>query len=106
MIDSIQFEYENGERSKSHGGWGGSYDFWRVPTGEHIEKVNLRAGDVIDSIQFITDKGSRSPRWGQDGGDSYTIEIPTGYKIVGFFGGDGQWLDRIGFNIVPMNETG
>jgi hypothetical protein len=87
--------------SKVYGGEGGIKKEWVVPENQRIKQVLLRYGYFVDQLQFVASNGAKSPKFGGKGGVAAKINIPAKYKIVGFFGAKGQFLDHIGFNIAP-----
>jgi hypothetical protein len=101
-IGLMEFNF-NTKMVKAHNIMGDMVD--NIKLGEYITRVDLRTGDFVDSIGFVTNMGTRSPIFGSRGGSPSKIDIPEGYKIVGLFGGEGEFLDRIGFNITPIDES-
>lgn len=64
-IDGIQFCYtRKGQpfNAPAHGGNGGTDYEFRLSPGEHIVRIEGRAGKYVDQLRFITNKGDSSRR--------------------------------------------
>jgi hypothetical protein len=80
------------------GGTGGSYYISYFSTGEYIYAAGGRSGSYLDHLYIWTNKKSLS--FGGYGGSYFQYVTPSSYyQILGFFGGSGIYIDRIGFYI-------
>lgn len=100
FIDAIQTVYVNaiGQKivSPMHGGAGGTLSVFKLGANEYITRISGKYGWYIDSLLIETNKG-RAKGWGGTGGSAnYTYTAPAGYRIHGFFGRSGKFLDAIG----------
>lgn len=90
-MDPSGHVYMGGDR----GGDGGSYYIQFFDTDEYIYYVYGRSGDFIDHLTIYTNKKWFS--YGGWGGSPFYVSAPAGYQVLGFFGGSGQYVDRMGF---------
>ena len=85
--------YVGGDR----GGSGGTYHVQYFSPGEHITGIGGRSGGLIDRLTVYTNKKWFS--YGGYGGSPFYASVPWGYQILGFYGGSGIYIDRIGFYV-------
>ena len=80
------------------GGTGGSYYISYFSAGEYIYAAGGRSGQFLDHLYIWTNKKSLS--FGGYGGSYFQYVTPSSYyQILGFFGGSGVYIDRMGFYI-------
>jgi len=80
------------------GGTGGSYYISYFSADEYIYAAGGRSGNYLDHLYIWTNKKSLS--YGGYGGTYFQYVTPSSYyQILGFFGGSGIYIDRIGFYI-------
>ncbi len=100
FIDSIQLVYENiiGQKilSSEFGGNGGTLSIFKLQPGEYITRISGRHGLYIDSLLIETNKGKAKGYGGSGGSVGYSYTAPIGFKIHGFVGRSGKFLDAIG----------
>ncbi|XP_073107280.1 protein GOS9-like [Elaeis guineensis] len=122
VVDSITFQYTDGETTRwspRFGGAGGNpkellcqlinlrasvIDIHAVNidlgTNNNLKTISGYYGNyhgiiVIRSLTFETTTGTYGP-YGQEEGTAFSLPLKAG-KVVGFFGHAGQWLDALGF---------
>ena len=67
---------------------------------ERVASIHVRYGVIVDNLRIVTTTG-REMTWGGPGGDETTnYRVPEGWKLVGFFGGVGGHLHKLGVVIV------
>merc|ERR1712176_526467 len=96
-IDAIKLSYGDGTESAKIGGSGepAVKEFqWKVPPGESITGIKVRAGWLIDGMQFQTDKGSISPLFGR-GPCQNIITAGSDKSLLGLKGAAGEYLDSL-----------
>ena len=101
FLDQIQLSYEDGKITEAHGGNGGEFHVYTIPTNECITKIELRTGSAVDSITFITNTGKRSSTYGGSGGGLRQISFSNNGCLVGLKGRAGSRIDAIGFISMP-----
>jgi hypothetical protein len=80
------------------GGTGGGYYISYFSADEYIWAAGGRSGNYLDHLYIWTNKKSLS--YGGNGGSYFQYVTPSSYyQILGFFGGSGVYIDRIGFYI-------
>ncbi|XP_010932909.1 mannose/glucose-specific lectin [Elaeis guineensis] len=103
VIDSITFQYMDGDTARwspTYGGAGGSSTEIDLGTNNNLKAISGHYGDyhgiiIIKSLTFVTTTGTYGP-YGQEEGTAFSLPLKAG-KVVGFFGHAGQWLDALGF---------
>ena len=97
QLPNGQIEYMN-----RHGGDGGGADTFDLRDREYITAIGGRYGQYVDSIQFYTNMRI-STIYGGSGGDAdYYYEAPAGWRIVGFYGRSGDYVDAIGVVLAKL----
>ena len=100
-VDAIRVWYidSNGQLySYGAGGSGGSYYLSYFSADEYIYAAGGRSYSLLDHLYIWTNKKSLS--YGGNGGNYFQYVTPAGnYQILGFFGGSGSYIDRMGFYI-------
>jgi Jacalin-like lectin domain len=74
--------------------------------GEYVNKVTVRANKLIQCLTFETNQGRKLGPAGGEGwkllkdrkGEEETITAPEGYKLCGFSGSYGDYVDALAFN--------
>jgi hypothetical protein len=80
------------------GGTGGSYRISYFSADEYIYAAGGRRGQYLDHLYIWTNKKTLS--YGGYGGTYFQYVTPSSYyQILGFFGGSGTLIDRIGFYV-------
>ena len=93
LVHGVQFHYHLDGTKKSPGkhltdAGGLKCESLVLNENEHINKVFIRAGDMIDNIIFFTDQGRRIGGGG-NGGSPYVCVVPQGHHFVAVGGGIG-----------------
>ena len=88
--------YVGGDR----GGSGGTFNIQFFSYGEHITAIGGRTGSLVDRLTIYTNKKWFS--YGGYGGSPFYAAVPAGYQILGFYGGSGIYIDRIGFWVYTL----
>lgn len=100
-VDAITVWYldANGQLySYGAGGGGGSYYISYFTADEYIYAAGGRSYSYLDHLYIWTNKKSLS--FGGNGGNYFQYVTPNSYyQILGFFGGSGSYIDRMGFYI-------
>ncbi len=100
-VDAITVWYvdANGQLySYGAGGGGGSYYLSYFSADEYIYAAGGRSYSLLDHLYIWTNKKSLS--YGGNGGNYFQYVTPSSYyQILGFFGGSGSYIDRMGFYI-------
>ncbi|CAI6342589.1 unnamed protein product [Periconia digitata] len=99
-VDAISTTLSTGE-VLSHGGTGGTATTLTLNSGETLQSAVLCRGSKnnkprIFSATFTTSAG-RTLTAGKATSDCATISAPSGYAIAGFYGHDGDEIDKLGF---------
>lgn len=90
----------------AHGGSGGTARSLNLAAGEYVSSVRLDAGDYkghtrIFYVEFHTNFG-RTLAGGSTTGSSVTYSAPAGWKITGFYGNQGDAVDKLGVIYTPL----
>jgi len=92
-LDAIKLEFNDGKKSKKHGGDGGKKHKVKVDH-HHLKGIGFRSGAWMDAITIHTNKGITHV--GGHGGNEHPIQhVPHGYHLVGFHGRAGQYVDQL-----------
>lgn len=101
LVDAITVWYvdANGQLySYGAGGRGGTYYISYFSADEYIYAAGGRSGNYLDHLYIWTNKKTLS--YGGYGGSYFQYVTPSSYyQILGFFGGSGVYLDRMGFYV-------
>lgn len=97
-IDGIRVSY--GSRTLQAGGDAHTSTL-NLDDNEYITRAVIRTGSRVDRLELYTNKG-HSIKGGKDGGSRREINPPDGWYIAGFFGREGDEIDRIGFIFKPI----
>ena len=89
--------YVGGDR----GGFGGYFNIQFFEPGEYITAIGARSGALVDRLTFYTNRKWFS--YGGNGGSAFFAGVPAGYQILGFYGGSGAYIDRIGFWVYTLS---
>ncbi|MCP4358335.1 MAG: hypothetical protein GY796_10000, partial [Chloroflexi bacterium] len=82
------------------GGQGGGLTVWDFMQGEYIQAIEgIYGGDLVDELCIRTNRDYRC-FGGRGGSVNFRYQAPPGYKINGFWGRAGQYLDAIGVFLV------
>jgi hypothetical protein len=107
-IDAIRPIYTDGSGKlelPKHGGEGGGEVSFGMRPGEFITEISGRSGEFVDSLTIETNFGLRVGFGGPGGGPVEGYELPPDsagtQEVVAFFGGSGEYLDRIGIHTRP-----
>ena len=99
-IDAIGVSYANGD-SVNHGGGGGNAYSLNLASGEFISQVEICASytsnynsDTVHYVKLDTNYGN-SLSGGNSGSGTCSVVV-SGVEVVGFYGGAGSELDRLG----------
>jgi len=106
-IDSITVSYVGANDipygTYKMGGNGGSENIIQFSSSEFLEVIQGSFGDagfqdsfvtVLKSFIFVNHYPGSKYGTGDDAGFEYSI--PSGYEIIGFWGGAGKYVDRLG----------
>jgi len=77
------------------GGSGGAESIIQFSSGEYITQVVGWYGKYVSNFTFWTNKNSY-PSYGTSAPVNFEYSAPPGYEIIGFWGGAGKYVDRIG----------
>ena len=88
--------YVGGDR----GGSGGYFNVQFFSYDERITAIGGRTGGLVDRLTVYTNKKWFS--YGGNGGAPFYAAVPAGYQILGFYGGSGVYIDRIGFWVYTL----
>jgi hypothetical protein len=112
IIDCISFSYRDRD-GKLHtaGPWGGtggvSEDTITLGASEYVTEVAGSVGPIgelthtITSLKFVTNRATYGP-FGRGAGASFNVPVLNNASIVGIFARAGDFLDAIGFYILPF----
>jgi hypothetical protein len=68
-----------------------------IPRGAKLVAISGQAGRFLNSIKFHFSDGTASHRYGaRRGSRNFYMEVPQNAKVVGFYGGSADYIDRIG----------
>jgi hypothetical protein len=96
FVDNISTQFTNGSTAAHGGGGGDSPDHvLLLDNDEVIIGISGQCGTVVDSIRIHTNKKNFGP-FGGNGGRPFQFMLPPNLRAVGFFGGSGSQIDRIG----------
>lgn len=106
-IESIRFWYIANGVAKWSSTWGsdsGSTAQIELGTHHYLRAISghygyYRCYIVIRSLTFVSTMGTHGP-YGQEEGTAFSLPVKDG-KVVAFFGRAGQWLDALGFYLMP-----
>jgi hypothetical protein len=111
FIDAVSPIYLDGDgllALPSHGGEGGGETRIGMRPGEFITEISGRSGEFVDSLTVETNQGRRLGFGGPGGGPVEGYELPPDtdgpQEVVTFFGGSGEFVDRIGIHTRPHPE--
>lgn len=97
-VDSITCEWITGEVrtiGKLHGGGGGgSEGSVELEAGERINRIVVRHGQYVDQLTFHTSNNRVFGPYGGSGGSAAEYNC---YRLVGFAGRSGDYIDQIQF---------
>jgi hypothetical protein len=86
----------------NHGGDGGLEMRLGLRPNEFITEISGRSGEFLDSLTLETNLGARIGFGGPGGGPVEGYELPPDtdgqQEVVAFFGGSGQFIDRLGIH--------
>jgi len=104
-VDQVGVTLNNG-LALAHGGNGGTAHSLNLASGEYLTSVRLDAGDYqghtrIFYIEFHTNFG-RTLAGGSTTSSSVTYSAPAGWKITGFYGNQGDAVDKLGLIYTPL----
>ncbi|KAG1368427.1 mannose/glucose-specific lectin-like [Cocos nucifera] len=107
VINSITFQYMDGETAKwspRYGGGDGKPVTIEFGTNDYLKCVSGYYGSyhghtVIKSLKFVTNSGPYGP-YGQEEGTAFSLPVTAG-SFVAFYGNARQWLDALGFHLRP-----
>jgi len=108
LVDGISVKYKNGDYME--GGEGGGVNTFTLQKDEYVNEVEIREGKTIQSLTFKTSEGNVYGPYGGKGGlfnkegEMVTAKAPKGYRLIGFRGRCGKYLDAIGFRWGPVPE--
>ncbi|MDA3881049.1 MAG: jacalin-like lectin [Prolixibacteraceae bacterium] len=105
-VDQVNIMLTNGTWL-THGGYGGTYHYLTLGSGEYLKSVKLCSGQKdgqtrIFYTKFTTSTG-RTLEGGSTTSNTVTYTAPTGWQIVGFHGRSGTELDKMGVIYAPVN---
>ena len=106
IIDSIQSFWVGGSSNRHGGGGGGQHEI-RFDADEFITRIDGSTGlfenfFLISSLTIHTNKRSHGPFGNVNVDSEFTFAAPTGFRISGFLGASGVFLDKIG---MVVDET-
>ncbi|SET85404.1 jacalin-like lectin [Stigmatella erecta] len=96
-----------------HGGWGGGWGSMGCMSGYVAVGITGRSGLHVDQLSlicaYLNTDGSLGPQYttsgfGGSGGSFFWSQCPAGQAVVGFHGGAGQYLDRLGVHCASVNS--
>jgi len=102
LIDEIAIYYEHGRLA--FGGDGGAKSSFKLGKGECITKVFGTYDEYVVTFGVKTSEG-RSKEWGghsKKGRLQYEYNIPPGFRVQGFFGNSGVFVDAVGVVIAEI----
>jgi hypothetical protein len=104
LIDRIVIWYQTWDGTiyigGDRGGYGGYFNIQFFSPGEHITAIGGRSGALVDRLTVYTNYKWFS--YGGSGGSPFFAAVPPGYQILGFYGGSGIYIDRIGFWVYTL----
>ena len=75
----------------------GVHGSFAVPRGARLTAISGQAGRFLNSIRFHFSNGTSTQQFGGNGGSrNYHISIPDNARFLGFYGGYGDYIDRLG----------
>jgi endonuclease/exonuclease/phosphatase family metal-dependent hydrolase len=98
-VDGISLSYSD-NIELSCGGAGGTVNSLDISDGDYIKDINISIGTKSDTdrvfyIEIITNEGNVL-EGGTQTDNNESFSAPSGYYIAGFFGRDGDELDKLG----------
>jgi len=102
-IDSITVSYVGDTADMAYGSYkmggnGGGEHIIQLAKGEYLTRIIGEYSDVVKNLQYWTSRGV-SGALGTSGAVNFDYQAPAGYQIIGFWGGSGAYIDRIGVAI-------
>ncbi|MDC0707261.1 jacalin-like lectin [Stigmatella sp. ncwal1] len=97
----------------AHGGWGGSGGSIGCMSGYVAVGITGRSGWHVDQLSlicaYLNTDGSLGSQYttnsfGGSGGSAFWSQCPGGQAVVGFHGGAGQYVDRVGVHCASINS--
>ena len=105
-IDNLRFTYvDSNLQPAGDTGWfgtsmGGTLSTFTVPGGDYLERIELWQGGAVDRIRLTTHAGVTAT-YGSFVSTYADMTIAC-HEIVGFFGGIGNLVDRLGVVLRPV----
>ncbi|KAE8356075.1 ricin B lectin domain-containing protein [Aspergillus coremiiformis] len=94
VVRGLRWTWDDGSRSKLYGAGQGNHQVLVVGPGVKVKESSVYSGKRVDSIVIVTEDGEKFQAGG-DGGEEHKQDIGGGI-LVGFDGGSGLDIDRIG----------
>ena len=107
-IDAIAASYvgsqDNPYGTLKMGGNGGTEWIIQLQTDEYLVQVDCYYSNVVHWIQLATNM-KKGYAFGNASGVFSTYNAPPGFMIIGFWGGAGDLIDRLGVIIRPVPNS-
>jgi len=108
-IDALTISYvgkkDNPYGTFKMGGTGGNQQFIQLADGEYIASISGEYSYVIKNLELKT-SNHITYAFGTPGDVWFRFTAPEGYQIIGFWGGVGSVVDRLGVAIKPLKTAG
>ncbi|TVU46646.1 hypothetical protein EJB05_06195, partial [Eragrostis curvula] len=110
VVDSIAFAYRDRDKilqtAGPWGGKGGNEKTISLGPSEFVTEVVGTVGQkgklhVVTSLKFVTNRDAYGP-FGKAEGTAFSVPVLNNGSIVGFFARAGDYLDAVGFYILPF----
>ncbi|CAN6306341.1 unnamed protein product [Urochloa humidicola] len=115
VIDWIAFTYRDGDGNlHAAGPWGGDGkgegdETITLAPSEYVTEVAGTVGPIgefahtISSLKFVTNRATYGP-FGRGAGTPFSVPVLNNGSVVGMFARAGEFLDAIGFYVLPPSE--
>ncbi|KAL6650092.1 hypothetical protein ACP70R_014316 [Stipagrostis hirtigluma subsp. patula] len=111
VIDSLAFSYRDRDKllhtAGPWGGKGGKESTISLGPSEYVTEVAGTVGPignlpkVVTSLKFVTNHGSHGP-FGEGKGTPFSVPVLNNGSIVGMFARAGDFVDAVGFYVLPF----
>jgi hypothetical protein len=107
-IDALTVAYaglkDHGYGTFRMGGTGGQERFIQLGDGEYISRISGEYSYVVKNLEIKTSHNI-TYAFGTPGDVRFQYTAPEGHQIIGFWGGVGSVVDRIGVAIKQLEKT-
>ncbi|CAL4914798.1 unnamed protein product [Urochloa decumbens] len=113
VIDWISFTYRDRDGNlHAAGPWGGNGkgegdETITLGASEYVTEVAGTVGPIgeyartVSSLKFVTNRGTYGP-FGRGAGAPFSVPVLNNGSVVGMFARAGEFLDAIGFYVLPF----